>query len=139
MHFDVVSFAAHEDAIRHIRHTVFTVEQKVDTTLDFDGLDDKAIQVLCTDQGLPVGTGRMLNDGHIGRVAVLREYRDKGVGAGLMKTLIETARTRRFREVYLYAQVTAVPFYEKLGFEATGDNFTEAGILHTPMSLGLRP
>jgi len=139
MHFDVVSFAAHEDAIRHIRHTVFTVEQKVDTTLDFDGLDDKAIQVLCTDQGLPVGTGRMLNDGHIGRVAVLREYRDKGVGAALMKTLIETARTRRFREVYLYAQVTAVPFYEKLGFEATGDNFTEAGILHTPMSLGLRP
>jgi len=139
MHFDVVSFAAHEDAIRHIRHTVFTVEQKVDTTLDFDGLDDKAIQVLCTDQGLPLGTGRMLNDGHIGRVAVLREYRDKGVGAGLMKTLIETARTRRFREVYLYAQVTAVPFYEKLGFEATGDNFTEAGILHTPMSLGLRP
>jgi len=139
MHFDVVSFAAHEDAIRHIRHTVFTVEQKVDTTLDFDGLDDKAIQVLCTDQGLPVGTGRMLNDGHIGRVAVLREYRDKGVGAGLMKTLIETARTRRFREVYLYAQVTAVPFYEKLGFEATGDNFTEAGIRHTPMSLGLRP
>jgi len=139
MHFDVVSFAAHEDAIRHIRHTVFTVEQKVDTTLDFDGLDDKAIQVLCTDQGLPVGTGRMLNDGHIGRVAVLREYRDKGVGAGLMKALIETARTRRFREVYLYAQVTAVPFYEKLGFEATGDNFTEAGIRHTPMSLGLRP
>jgi len=139
MHFDVVSFAAHEDAIRHIRHTVFTVEQKVDTTLDFDGLDDKAIQVLCTDQSLPLGTGRMLNDGHIGRVAVLREYRDKGVGAGLMKTLIETARTRRFREVYLYAQVTAVPFYEKLGFEATGDNFTEAGILHTPMSLGLRP
>jgi len=139
MHFDVVSFAAHEDAIRHIRHTVFTVEQKVDTTLDFDGLDDKAIQVLCTEQGLPVGTGRMLNDGHIGRVAVLREYRNKGVGAGLMKTLIETARTRRFREVYLYAQVTAVPFYEKLGFEVTGDNFTEAGILHTPMSLGLRP
>ena len=139
MHFDVVSFAAHEDAIRHIRHTVFTVEQMVDTTLDFDGLDDKAIQVLCTDQGLPVGTGRMLNDGHIGRVAVLREYRDKGVGAGLMKTLIETARTRRFREVYLYAQVTAVPFYEKLGFEATGDNFTEAGIRHTPMSLELRP
>jgi predicted GNAT family N-acyltransferase len=139
MHFDVVSFAAHEDAIRHIRHTVFTVEQKVDTTLDFDGLDDKAIQVLCTEQGLPVGTGRMLNDGHIGRVAVLREYRNKGVGSGLMKTLIETARTRRFREVYLYAQVTAVPFYEKLGFEATGDNFTEAGIRHTPMSLGLRP
>jgi len=139
MHFDVVSFAAHEDAIRHIRHTVFTVEQMVDTTLDFDGLDDKATQVLCTDQGLPLGTGRMLNDGHIGRVAVLREYRDKGVGAGLMKTLIETARARRFREVYLYAQVTAVPFYEKLGFEVTGDNFTEAGILHTPMSLGLRP
>jgi predicted GNAT family N-acyltransferase len=139
MHFDVVSFAAHEDAIRYIRHTVFTVEQGVDTALDFDGLDDKAIQVLCTDQGLPVGTGRMLNDGHIGRVAVLRECRDKGVGAGLIKTLIETARARRFWEVYLYAQVTAVPFYEKLGFEATGDNFTEAGILHTPMSLGLRP
>lgn len=139
MQFDVVSFAAHEDAIRHIRYTVFTVEQGVDTALDFDGLDDKAIQVLCTDNGLPVATGRMLNDGHIGRVAVLSDYRDKGIGAGIMNTLIETARAQRFREVYLYAQVSAVPFYEKLGFEATGDNFTEAGILHTPMSLGLRP
>ena len=135
---DLVSFAEHEKAITHIRNTVFTVEQGVDPAIDFDGLDTQAFQVLCTIAGKPVGTGRMLDDGHIGRVAVLGDYRSRGIGTGIMELLLATARERAIDRVYLYAQANAVPFYDKLGFSACGANFMEAGMLHTPMELQFR-
>ena len=135
MKTDLVSFSDHQDAITHIRHTVFSLEQGVDPGIDFDGLDSEALHVLCTVDGTPVGTGRMLDDGHIGRVAVLKEYRSQGVGTGIMAGLINTAREKQFIRVYLYAQVNAVPFYDKLGFTVCGRNFVEAGIMHTPMQI----
>ncbi len=137
MKLDLVSFDAQLPAIRHVRTTVFTLEQGVDPAIDFDGLDAEAVHVLCTDNDQPVGTGRMLDDGHIGRIAVLADYRAQGIGRLLMQTLIDTARARHYDNVSLYAQVNAVPFYEKLGFKANGENFTEAGIEHTPMELKL--
>lgn len=132
---ELVSYNDQQAAITHIRHTVFTVEQGVDSAIDFDGLDPEAIQILCTINGKPAGTGRMLDDGHIGRIAVLPEYRSQGVGTQIMSRLMDTARARLFMRIYLYAQVNAVDFYRKLGFATCGENFEEAGILHTPMDM----
>ncbi len=134
METKLVSYADQQDAIRLVRMAVFSEEQGVDPAIDFDGLDDEATHVLCSDNGNPVGTGRMLDDGHIGRVAVLSEHRSRGVGTEIMQLLTDTARAKNFRRIYLHAQVGAVPFYDKLGFFACGKNFEEAGILHTPMA-----
>jgi predicted GNAT family N-acyltransferase len=130
----LVSYAEHQDAIKLVRNTVFSAEQGVDPAIDFDGLDDDAFHVLCSDDGKPVGTGRMLDDGHIGRVAVISEYRSRGAGTRIMQLLIDTAKANNYKRIYLHAQVGAVPFYDKLGFFACGKNFEEAGILHTPMA-----
>jgi hypothetical protein len=131
----LVCFPEHRDAIMRVRNTVFTLEQGVDPAIDFDGFDHEAIHVLCSDNDLPVGTGRILNDGHIGRVAVLAEYRSRGVGTQIVTLLIDTARAGAFDRVFLYAQINAIPFYDKLGFAVCGENTIEAGIVHSPMEL----
>lgn len=138
MKVSLVRFIDRDKAIHSIRHTVFTGEQGVETGVDFDGDDEHAIHALVEIGGEPAGTGRMLPDGHIGRVAVLKQQRDRGIGKAIMECLISCAREREYPLVYLYAQVSAVPFYEKLGFCVTGESFMEAGIMHTPMELPLR-
>ena len=134
----IVDFGEHEEAIRYIRHTVFTLEQGVDPAIDFDGQDNDAVQVLVYDNEMPVGTGRMLPDGHIGRIAVLAPSRGRGMGSRIIAALMDRAAGLQLNRVYLGAQVSAVPFYEKLGFVADGDNYMEANILHTPMVRDLR-
>ena len=64
-----------KESIQQIRHTVFTVEQGVSPEIEIDGKDHDAIHALIYSNGLAVGTGRILKDGHIGRIAVLKEYR----------------------------------------------------------------
>lgn len=133
----LVSFAGHGEAIRIIRHQVFTLEQKVDPDIDFDGQDNDALHAVAFDNTVPVGTGRLLPDGHIGRIAVLADFRGRGIGTGIMSSLIARARQDDYDRVFLGSQVGAVPFYEKLGFTACGENFMEANILHKPMELVL--
>ncbi len=120
-----------------MRYQVFSLEQGVDPALDIDGLDDEAVQVLALDDGSPIGTGRMLADGHIGRIAVLADYRKAGTGKQIMSCLITHARERGLDHVFLGAQINAVPFYKKLGFRRSGKDYMEANILHTPMVLNL--
>ena len=132
-----VDYLNAQDTIHDIRHRVFTVEQHVDAELDFDGQDEAAFQVIAYWDAQPAGTGRMLADGHIGRIAVLKEYRKQGTGTLIMQSLIDLASQKNIAKVFLGAQVTAVPFYATLGFEADGDNYMEAGIEHTPMTLTL--
>jgi hypothetical protein len=132
---NIVSFGDQQQDILAIRHRVFSVEQQVDPDIDFDGLDGLAIQVLASSEGIAVGTGRMLADGHIGRIAVLKEYRGKGIGSDIIQALVKQAREAGMTKVFLGSQVRAVPFYEKLGFSAAGENYIEANIPHTPMEM----
>lgn len=132
-----VNYAQHNAVIHDIRLRVFTEEQGVDPALDFDGQDDDAIQVIALHENKPVGTGRMLQDGHIGRIAVLQNYRELGLGASIVNALITKAREEGHTRVFLGAQVTALPFYEKLGFSRDGDDYMEANILHAPMAMTL--
>jgi predicted GNAT family N-acyltransferase len=101
--------------------------------VDFDGQDRDAVHVLVSCQSKYVGTGRMLADGHIGRLAVLEEFRGQGLGAEAVRALVREAKSRGMNRVYLGAQMHAIGFYEKLGFSAYGKPYVEANIEHVHM------
>lgn len=127
-----------EAALRTIRETVFIEEQQVPEELEWDGLDNEATHLLARDlNGTPIATARMLADGHIGRVAVLFSWRGRGVGTALMQQMLNIARQQGLHEIYLDAQLEAIPFYQRLGFSANGEVFMDAGIPHRHMQLTL--
>lgn len=126
-------------ALKSIRRDVFVVEQRVPESLEWDGVDPDCRHAIAEDgHGRAIGCGRLLPDGHIGRVAVLRDWRGQGVGAALMVKLIGLSRARGDAKAMLNAQVHALPFYERLGFVVAGEPFDEAGIAHQAMELPLR-
>jgi predicted GNAT family N-acyltransferase len=136
----VTSFEASEGSIRAIRDAVFGEEQHVAPELDWDGMDSSCIHVVATSaSGRAIGTGRIQPDGKIGRLAVLKDWRGRGAGKEMLEALVETARRRGLAEVHLHAQVHAVAFYEKLGFEKVGPEFIEASINHINMVRNIRP
>jgi predicted GNAT family N-acyltransferase len=117
---------------------VFINEQLVPPELEWDGYDQDCWHVLAqTADGKAIGTGRMLYDGHIGRMAVLPQYRKAGVGSTLLNELINIARRQGINEVFLHAQTQAVAFYQKHGFVIASDEFMDAGIPHVTMQLKL--
>ena len=119
---------------RSVRETVFIIEQGVPKELEWDEFDAVSRHVIARDSnGEVIGTGRLLPDGHIGRMAVLAAWRGKQVGRALMERLIAEAAQQQLRPLLLHAQVQAIGFYEKLGFVAEGTTFMEAGIPHRLM------
>jgi hypothetical protein len=125
--------ARYAPEIKRIRNEVFTKEQHIDECKDFDGQDLHTVHGLVVTKGKFVGSGCMLEDGHIGRLAVRREYRGRGFGAKLVLALVEEASPRGLNRVYLGAQKHAVGFYEKLGFSVYGEPYTEVNIKHVHM------
>jgi len=125
--------------LRSIRRDVFVVEQGVPEDLEWDGIDPDCRHVLAEDSsGRAIGCGRLLPDGHIGRMAVRSEWRGRGVGAALLLQLVALAREQGFARVALNAQTRAAGFYARYGFEASGPEFDEAGIPHRAMERVLR-
>ncbi len=121
-----------------IRFAVFVEEQGVPREIELDEHDAACVHALAFDDlGRPVGTGRLLPDGHIGRMAVLKEWRGRGVGDAILERLTEAARKRGDREVALSAQVHALAFYRARGFREEGDEYLEAGIRHRAMRMTL--
>ena len=120
-----------------IRRIVFIDEQQVPQEEEWDGLDTECLHFLATLNGEPVGTARLLPDGHIGRVAVLSSARGTGIGYQLMEAAIKAAREAGHPHAALSAQLHALAFYERLGFVAHGDVFMDAGIPHREMTLFL--
>jgi len=116
-----------------IRFTVFVEEQGVPLEIELDEHDALSVHALVFDSGRPIATGRLLPDGHIGRMAVLKDWRGRGIGALMLEKLMERAKERGDREVALSAQVQAVAFYRAHGFVPGGDEYLEAGIRHQAM------
>lgn len=116
-----------------IRTEVFVAEQHVPAEEELDAEDVHCVHAVAYDGTLGVGTGRLLPNAHIGRMAVRKPYRGRGVGACLLETLVVEARKRGYPEVILAAQLHAVPFYERHGFVAEGGVFLDAGIEHVNM------
>ena len=136
-----VSWQAAQAPLRAIRTEVFINEQHVPEALEWDGEDPHAIHVLAADlHGNPIGTARLLlhdTMAHIGRMAVLPAWRGQGVGASLLKCLLDAARQRGASSVFLNAQTYAVPFYERYDFVREGGEFLDADIPHYRMTLSL--
>ncbi|MEP6877716.1 MAG: GNAT family N-acetyltransferase [Nitrosospira sp.] len=125
-------------ALRVIREEVFIHEQHVPVELEWDELDANCIHILAMDSaGNPVGTARLLLSGVIGRMAVLKGWRRKGVGSALALRLLEEARKRHMQQIALNAQTYAKGFYARFGFQTVGDEFIDAGIPHMRMILRL--
>ncbi len=120
-----------------IRRRVFIEEQQIPETIEIDGRDPNCLHILASRGPVDVGTARLLPDAHVGRVAVLPDYRGQGIGAAIMRAVAEAARTRGDSALHLASQASAVPFYLALGFEPEGPRFMEAGIPHQNMSLKL--
>lgn len=122
---------------------MFIVEQEVPEDLEIDGLDENCLHVLAEREEAgawrPVGTARLrvTEDGvaKAERVAVDRQVRGLGVGWQLMRRLEKEAWSQGHRSVVLGAQLSALPFYEKLGYQAYGGQFMDAGIPHRMMRL----
>ena len=129
----LVQTAADRALCYDIRKTVFVEEQAVPLELEMDEYDDAATHFLLRDGDAPLATARLL-DKHglakIGRVAVLQEARGRGLGLLLMRAVLDEARRQGFAEAVLDSQTYAIPFYERLGFVAEGDEFDDAGIPH---------
>lgn len=121
------------DQASRIREAVFVREQGVPLEIEMDALDDTCLHALAYEAGVPVGTGRLLPDGHIGRMAVLPSARGRGVGSAILARLMAAARERGDPEVLLSAQVHAIGFYRAHGFEPEGDEYLDAGIPHRAM------
>lgn len=110
------------------------VEQAVPEELEIDGRDPDCLHAIAVDAaGEPIGTARLMPEGRIGRVAVVRAWRGSGVGASLMRCLLDEADRGGCAVIELHAQSWTVGFYEKLGFSAEGGEFDEAGIPHRMM------
>ncbi len=132
----LASFADPDDAaaVHEVRRVVFIEEQKVPESLEIDGLDAECVHALAFDEaGEPIGTARLMPHGRIGRVAVLASWRKRGVGAAMMRILLEEADRRGFEEIELHAQTWTIGFYETLGFKVAGEEFLEAEIPHRRM------
>ena len=129
----ICDYEFYAEDICAIRYEVFVDEQNVPEELEIDGLDGEAKHVLAFVDGLPIGTGRILNDGHIGRVAVLKNYRGLGIGKIIMKELIKCAQDMSLEKVWLSSQWHAHSFYLDLDFVCVDEIYKEAGIDHIKM------
>jgi predicted GNAT family N-acyltransferase len=117
-----------------LRFAIFVGEQNVPSGIELDDLDAQCVHAVAYDaEGRAVGTGRLLPDGRIGRMAVVKEWRRMGIGAAIMEALMREARKRGHKEVTLSAQLQAAEFYRGFGFEAEGKVYKDAGILHQAM------
>ncbi|WP_329133357.1 GNAT family N-acetyltransferase [Streptomyces sp. NBC_00670] len=139
---------ADREACFAVRKEVFVVEQGVPQDIEYDVHDAGAVHVLAVRRadGMPLGTGRLLSGeaaaaknggepsvGSLGRLAVTKEARGLGVGAALVRAIEEAARERGLTAVDLHAQTHALGFYRRLGYEAYGPEFPDAGIPHRAM------
>ena len=119
--------------LRRIREKVFIAEQAVPPELEWDTEDPQAVHFLAYEGDYAIGTARLLPDGQIGRVSVLKDWRGLNVGDALLAAVIAEAERRGLHEQRLSAQVQATPFYERHGFRILSEEYLDAGIPHIDM------
>lgn len=131
----ITTFRQHFEAIRMIRTEVFVHEQEIPLELEFDDQDEHCIHAVVFANNEPVATGRLNleQDGRIGRIAVLKSHRRKGLGSLVMDALEQKAITANAQQIWFHAQVQAITFYQSLGYKTEGEEFPEDGIPHIAM------
>jgi predicted GNAT family N-acyltransferase len=130
----ILSWADAREGASRVRFSVFVEEQGVPAEIELDEWDATSDHALATDHtGRTIATGRLLPDGHVGRMAVLQEWRGRGVGAAILGALLARAKERGMKRACLNAQTHASGFYARFGFSQVGGEFMEAGIPHVAM------
>lgn len=122
---------------RRIRQSVFIDEQHVPPVLEWDEADITAIHLLACMGDAPSACARVLPDGHIGRMAVLPEWRGQGFGDALLLKAVQECRQLEVPYALLSAQTHAVGFYQKAGFKICSEPYLDANIMHVDMRLEL--
>ncbi len=140
----IANWHTERELIRSVRETVFICEQRVPVELEWDDLDVSCIHFIGAGPAKrPIATARLLPPGAhnahgtVGRMAVLKEWRGKGVGGALLRRIIEEAMKREIQQLALSAQTHAVGFYARFGFRAAGNTYMDAGLPHIGMILPL--
>jgi len=128
-----VDFKNDFSEIEGIRTAVFIKEQNVPIELEWDEFDNDSTHILAYYNNKAVGTARLLKDGHIGRMAVLKKYRNRNIGRNMLKYLLQIAQKSSINSIELSAQEHAVEFYKKYGFSVTSNVYLDAGIPHYDM------
>ena len=132
----IVSWSDKQAELTSVRRAVFIEEQNVPESIELDGKDSNCFHVLASDKnGRPVGTTRMDGKGKIGRMAVLQNYRRRGIGRKMIQALMDYGRKNSITDFHVSSQITAIGFYKKMGFEPFGKEFLEAAIMHINMKL----
>ncbi len=132
----IVSWPDKQAELTSVRRDVFIEEQKVPESIELDDRDPYCHHVLaCDKSGAPVGTARIDTNGKIGRMAVLAECRGLGVGREMLRVIMDCGRASGITDFHLSSQISAVGFYQRMGFETYGGEFQEAGIRHINMRL----
>ncbi len=126
-----------ENHLRRIRTNVFIDEQNVPEEMEWDEYDKNCTHVIVEINGDYVATGRLLENGQIGRMAVLQAYRNKGIGSRILEKILSIATSMNMKTVFLNSQVDVVEFYNKFGFVEEGGVFDDAGIPHKKMTKAL--
>lgn len=121
---------ADHQALSAIRREIFIEEQGVPESMEWDEDDATAIHFLVQQGTETLGVARLLHSGQIGRLAVAKSYRRQGIGSALLNAAISRAKERGLTEVFLHAQLSALPLYQPFGFAPEGEVFDEAGIPH---------
>lgn len=141
--FRRVSNQAERDAAMAVRREVFVVEQRIAEAEEYDGLDDACLHYVALGDGRVVGTARIrfpsADCAKIERMAVLKPFRQRGIGAGILACVEMDLRAKGIAQAVLHAQTSAVPFYMACGYIAEGEHYYEAGIEHVTMRKNLTP
>ncbi len=122
-----------ESHLRRIRTMVFIDEQNVPEEMEWDEYDEACTHVLVEINGDYIATGRLLETGQIGRMAVLKPFRQMGVGSKVLRKLLSVANSMNMKTVFLNSQLDVIGFYKKFDFQEEGDIFDDAGIPHRKM------
>jgi len=130
----VLDWPAARSYARPVRERVFIEEQRVPRELEWDEWDESSEHAVAFADGAAIGTARLLPDGRLGRMAVLRAWRGRSVGSGLLQALLRRALECGMSRVTLHAQTHAAGFYRRFGFIERGGEFLEAGIPHVEMT-----
>ncbi|KXJ42938.1 MAG: GNAT family N-acetyltransferase [Cycloclasticus sp.] len=123
-----------EEYCKPIRLSVFVEEQGVPQHIELDEQDEHFLHVVIfNNDNIAIATARLAPNGKFGRMAVLKKYRQQGLGAELLKQMTTLADSLELQQLRCHAQQSAVDFYKKNGFQIIGKPFQEAGIAHIKM------
>ena len=131
--FVITNWKQSHQELKQIRTTVFIDEQQVPAELEWDEFDEQSIHFLALHDNKAIATARLKPDGQIGRMAVIKKHRNKGVGTRLLTEVLLQARKHGYNMVYLHAQKKAIDFYKRFDFIKNGAEFMDAGIVHRAM------